>query len=811
MAAMEEPKKRFPYRSLASIAMLVISVFAVGLIATAGRHGTIIGLLERLQIFAPHSEAATARITQVQVGFPAGAVCGKHADGAGRYFKPGAWAPVMVDVTAGPHGLYQLSMSGPPVPTYAYQLVTATSDNDNILSFYPFDLPNLGPNEHARVLTYMRPCATHGDLTVSVRGEFAYDPKSATPDLTTFQHSAKSLDLGDQLILTAGLALPGLQRALDRSNELNTAKYRVAHINSAEPLPAEWYGYDAIDLLVVGTSEPSFVQRLIDQRKQSQALADWVRRGGRLLISTGRNPDVARRLIEKLGLRLPVEIAARTSVRRLDAVETWLRERRPPPLSDVSRGVVIARLKPGRLSETIIAQNNGQAILPIVLRVPCGLGQVTLTAFDLDQAPFNDWSAEGEFWYKLLDVPRPAVATAASPRREAPEQDATDLASMLQHGLEAFADVQGTASHFERDEVRINKVDLVDLDFHSQQMFGSTWFSLLSSRRNDFKIGLDLALPVVGYVQHPAPADKALAKDLGVVPGLDVVSPGWVIGVKGDDWVSQLTGTKNGGGLLSWLARPETGFGGYGRACVQGPVHDSYEYLQSGYEAAGQVAGLERVPIAALRAKSFSGRWVHPLSRKHPLATTDIHRQGDGPIVGTITSRLPADLQDAYLIVGGDPTRHTVFRLGTLVREQPKRLSLKVGEKGSRVAEWLVASATAHSGGKETELPLDMLMRRLMFYGEGSQQDHVLDAPLRYLDQSWRLPLKGEAILVARLAPVEGSEEQVRFCAASAIRLSVFCGEYALKRTIRQDTFVRMFLPVRQEDAGASTSSPRKK
>ena len=817
---MQEPKKRRRFWML--VCGVVLTIFAAinVFLDTARKHATIIDQDELPPLFPPGSKDAPVRITDVRVGFPAGADPGGNAKDAGRYFKPGAWAPVMVDLIAGSKGLHQVWMMSGFWPAFAYQLLTATADNDNILSVYPFELPDLGPNEHARVLTYMRPCATRVDLTLSVREAYGYVSGAAKPDLTMFRkpplirlrQSPESLAMGDHLFLTAGLVLPCLEQALTRSNERNTANYRVAHIDSAEPLPAEWFGYDAVDLLLVGTSDPSFVDRLAGQPKQSAALASWVRHGGRLLVSTGRKPEVAEQLIERLGLSLPVEIAGRTSVPRLDAVETWLRERQPPPLSDVSRGVAHARFKPGRLAETVIAQKNGQAALPLVLRVPCGLGQVTLIAFDVDQAPFKGWPAEGEFWYKLLNVPQPALGPSAGSAREAaPDEGVTDLASILQNRLEAFADLPDAAKHLKGDEVHINKVDMVDVDFHSKRIIGSTWFCLFSAGSHDFTFCLDLALPVAGFIEHPTPADEALAKDLRVVPGLYIVSRGWVSQTeRGDDWMSRISGNARGDGLLSWLARPETGLGGYGRARMQGPVRGHYEYAQNDSKAAGQAAGLERVPTAAGSAKSFSGRWVHSLNPKLPLATTDLHRQGDGSIVGTITNRLPGDLQDAYLIVGGDWTRHAVFPLGTLRRDNPRQVSLKAGAQGKGLTEWLPSIAAPRGRAQETELPLDMLMRRLMFYGEGSRQDHVLDAPLRYLDQSWRVPLKGEAILVGRLAPVQGSVKEVAWGAASPIHLRMFSEATVPDGTMQQDTFVRMFLPLRQ-DAEPGASSTEKK
>ena len=44
-----------------------------------------------------------------------------------------------------------------------------------------------------------------------------------------------------------------------------------------------------------------------------------------------------------------------------------------------------------------------------MVRISCGMGQVTLLAFDLDQGPFQAWEGQADFWYKLLHIPRPTA------------------------------------------------------------------------------------------------------------------------------------------------------------------------------------------------------------------------------------------------------------------------------------------------------------------------------------------------------------------------------------------------------------------
>lgn len=754
-------------------------------------------------------ESSGVHIDDVRIGFSGGAGAG-HGEDSGRLFKPGEWAPAFVDLTAGPDGVSS-GNNGPD-----YQLVIASADNDNIRTVFPLSLPSLKPNEQAHLVTYVKPCGTRDEVTIGVRRKEA-SGTAAAGDLGAgfvMRQSPLSLDVGEHLFVVAGMDVPGLGQALDRSNESNPSKYRIGHLAKSERLPDEWFGYSAVDLLLIGTAHRSFANRLSEQPREKRALAQWLQGGGRLLISTGRHPEEARQIIEQLGLNLPVEIGGQATVPRLDGIEIWLRERQPPPMADLPGGarVQIAHLKPGRAAETVVSQKNAADSFPLVVRTACGLGQVTLVAFDVDQLPFRDWPTEPEFWYKLLNIPRPNpdAAAQAAARRDTPEEAAPDLASLFQNSLEQFPDVPvisyglvaffmfvyiavvgpldyfilrrffkrleltwisfpllvligsglayGTAYRLKGDEVRVNKIDLVDVDFHSKQIYGNSWFSVFSPRNQDFGLTLE---PALGDAKAAAGRDS----------------------------------------LLSWLARPENGFGGYGRTRVQGFVRSSYEYLPRG-------DGLEQVPAAAWSAKSFSGRWTRPLDVRRPPISADLRQNGDGPILGTLTNRLPADIKDAYLIVGGEHTRHTAFFVGDLLRGNTRRVNYKVGEQGMRVAEWLMTEPTADGEPVETA-QLDMLVRRLMFYDESTKQDHAADVPLHYLDQSWRLPLKGEAILIGRLKHASGPIQEVAVGEASPSRL--LFGQTAPPGTMEQDTYVRMVLPLRQEEADRRLDPTREK
>ena len=87
------------------------------------------------------------------------------------------------------------------------------------------------------------------------------------------------------------------------------ARGRVAYADTVESMPTRWFGYGQIDLMILSTSNQAFVEQLMNRAEKSrqEALSEWVRRGGRLVISAGRYHNLAAALLKTLQMDgLPV-------------------------------------------------------------------------------------------------------------------------------------------------------------------------------------------------------------------------------------------------------------------------------------------------------------------------------------------------------------------------------------------------------------------------------------------------------------------------------------------------------------------------
>jgi hypothetical protein len=156
-------------------------------------------------------------------------------------------------------------------------------------------------------------------------------------------------------------------------------------------LPRAPQGYDALRALVL--SEPDLASM---EAEQQDAICDWVRAGGHLVLWPGEGPippssPIATLLPCRIGDVTSVSFADRAAVLRQFGLPqrfaTRLKARKLTPASDA---VVIPILE--------------QRSPPLALRARRGLGDVTVLAFDASGLDFIDNASARKFWEPILQT-----------------------------------------------------------------------------------------------------------------------------------------------------------------------------------------------------------------------------------------------------------------------------------------------------------------------------------------------------------------------------------------------------------------------
>ncbi len=776
------------------------------------------------------ADAPKVVITSARVGLPA------TADGAAPVAKFAAWAPVYVDLQV---------LDSIPEPA---ELVVESPDSDGVTSTLavPLDLSNARPGTavNARQLArfpYVRPAAGAGETTVTVRLKgVAISEPFRVSDL-------RPKDPLTYVVLGLGSRLPGFDLPRPAAGEgettpanvpLRGGRVEVTAIADLDLLPDHWVGYDAADLVVLTTASGDLFEKLFSPAGDHKrpALLEWVRRGGRLVVSVGEKAP----LLAQLGAArefLPAGVKAGAPVRTLNRLPLYWSARESSQTSTMTgsltargAGFPVANLEPSRPGRVLIPPPARQADEKDVVAAQSGygLGRVTVVGFDLDRPPFTEFTSRAEFWDWVLregGAARASVGSEGRPRppSSGPTDDEDELTVALRTHVDTFDGVPvisfgwvavliafylvliGPVEYYLLKRV-LGRVELTWLTFPAIVVTVSVlaYLSALGVKGRDLRVN---AVEVIDVVP-----ERGGGRVYGTT-WFSVFSPridAYAVGVSpAERWAAPGAG---GDPVLGWVGSPRGG-----RASL---LRRRYE-VRTG---PGEVAdGLNGVPIQVWSTKAFGGNWAAALDPAAPVVESRLeHPPGDpAKAVGTFVSRMPfPELTDGVAFYAGQ-----AFPLGTLVPDQEVQLVLDRGqpaaqflqEKGG-LADLLARAPGADrgpagqrpGGGPGSALPpasQGLPLLGLLFHEATLRNDEGViprNASVRRLDQSWRLSPenRGEVIVVARVPVASGPSADLTGGPGSASRvwLKALPGSGPRPPVAgvgRTETYVRVYLPVK--------------
>ena len=680
----------------------------------------------------------TVTIEQVRVGF----------DG---HYRVGFWTPVEATVrceaTTGVTG----------------QLVLSTVDGDNIRTETPSTEVSLAAGEETRLLSYVKFGGAEADLTVA----FVSDGRELTRRQVTpggGNNRAvchKPFRSTQGLMVTLGRSI-GVEDALKRQGSARDDRIELVALSDARQLPDAWYGYEGVDLLVIGPESPGIADFIADDRRLA-ALEEWIAEGGRLLLAPG--DDAAKHFADgqPLARLLPGRLGPMTTLTRVEALESYGGE--PLPYTALAGGR--ANLLAARLLDVQGRMKLREGELALVASAARGFGRISFVAIDLSGPPFVDWNGRRRFVRRLLGLASGAESDDGEEESAGPAAHLglVDLAGQLRGALDQFEGVElspfstvamlavlyialiGPVDYFllrwlgrrmeltwltfslmivlfcggtwwlthrlKGDRLLVNQAELVDVDLASGRVRGTTWFNVFS----------------------PATAHY----DLSVVP-------------RPAGAVSRVAGNGGPQVLLSWQGLPGAALGGMEQA-MAGPAT-----VARAYRLADDRTRLVDVPVPVWSTKSFIARWRATVGS--PL-DVDLHDAGDDEAEGTITNRLDVPLSSCLLVA-----RHWAWNLPDLAPGQTARIErgeqrdlqsllkgFKLIREGDR--DSLIQVATPYD---QSSFDIPSILKQMMFYdaAKGRKYTGLLNRYQSFVDLSSHLEL-GQAVLWAAV-PQPASE-----------------------------------------------------
>ncbi|MGL4550628.1 MAG: hypothetical protein ACRC33_05535, partial [Gemmataceae bacterium] len=503
-------------------------------------------LLLSVLVLAPALHAQAPTVERVRIGLPAG----RGGQEAGRS-RNAQWTPVAVTLKGSAQGN----------PQGAYRLRVESADAEELKYLYPTDVPAIAAGAERTVQAYAVPGGDHTPFTVrleTAEGRLISSKANLTRDPIGIVREQ------DVLFLTLGTGLTQMKRAAEKLDapdkgqeaDFEAGRRQFAFAEDVDAMPDRWFGYSAVDAVVLSTRDPKFVTRLAQESESPRraALLDWVRRGGQLILSVGSSrQEVARELLPRLPL-IDIKVTGSETLKSLPVLTLqWCRL---GVQKATLQNLEVTTLVPGKGVHSLVRDGDR----PVLLEAACGLGRVILVTFDLEDPKFSTWDGQSAFWMRLQQdiapyIPRKGVGKQVR-GLEREVEDRYDLRDRMRSGLESFEEVTpipfgwvalfilfyillvGPIDYFvlkkvfkrlewtwltfpvtvigvsalaylaaysvKGDDLRTNKIDLIDVDLHEpKQVYGQAWFTLFSPRVQAYTVGLE---PAAGTWAGDAPA-----------------------------------------------------------------------------------------------------------------------------------------------------------------------------------------------------------------------------------------------------------------------------------------------------------------
>jgi hypothetical protein len=705
--------------------------------------------------------------------------------GIAEHYKVGQWTPVEITLRGGSEQMTgQVSLTVPDGDGVPSRVVTPPNKPCQVL-----------PGQETSVLLYARFGEINSEATVALRvGDRVVAAKSFTSSMEADAEHYPSAMLAEQrLVVEVGPGSVGIEEAVERADRDSTSMggSAVARVTDVGQLPTRWYGYEGVDAVVISTSRPEMFHKLLaGSSARLEALDQWVRMGGRLVLLVGSQGSEVLHPEAPLARLAPGKLEKMVPLGETGALESYAENASTVPTSGDGR---LSMMAP-RLTDIEGTVEAWQADLPMIVRATRGFGQVVFVAADLDRAPLNQWKDRKLLVARLLGLPAKLdeeISESSVMMRPGFE----DISGQLRSALDEFTGVRlvpfwavvagilvyilliGPADYFflrrlrhmewtwftfplvvivfsagaywlayrlKGDQLRTNQIDLVDVDTAGGMVRGTTWANVFSPRAESYNLGLRPILP-----------DGKTAEDARV--------------------------------LFSWLGLPGEGFGG-----MNSRTAGSSMWRRS-YAFSPELDAMEDVPIQVWSTKSVTSRWS--ASWKDCLKA-DLVRQEDVP-KGRITNSLDFPLEDCLLVYD-----RWAYQLGTLrpgdsreIDSFVERAELKTLLTGRRIVlgendDKLRQQPTLYDAASR-DIPY--IVRAMMFYNAagGLRYTRLSNQYQPFVDFSGLLG-PNCAILVAR-SPGAANP------GAELLR----DGEPLGGEQSRHVTMFRFVLPVRKQGAGA--------
>jgi hypothetical protein len=688
---------------------------------------------------APAQEPTELKIVEAKLGF------------SGVY-KLGCWTPLEV-----------VLQGGDSAQTGMVEAGTRDADGVPTTVFSPPDRPvGVRPGEKTTARLFVRVGQDGASLNVRFRDAAGGEGASRAfmpGELESAGGIRDPLPASDRVVVSFGME--GSLSAVVSSPPSQSGNQPIDHavtLDDAAGFPLEWFGYEGVDAVVLGGARPELYRPLAASPQRIAALAAWVESGGQLVIFCGAAAPELIGPDGPLASLVPGEYDTVTVLRESTPLELFSGSAEP-----INRGRPL-ELQAARLRNTqgkILAYAGADPQeLPLVVRARRGLGEVTFVGLDPDAGPMADWAGRTGLLRQSLRWPAPATASDEQGYGYR-DSASVDMTNQLVSAMDRqFAGIQtapfalvaalvigyilliGPGDYFfvkrvlkrmeltwitfplivlgvslgaywianamKGDQLRVNQVEIVDVDLEAGEAHGTVWTHFFSPRVDSYNL--------------------KLAPSFAGEPGLRQAQPG-------------------AHELVAWLGMPGYGIGGMSGHADQTSLFDV------GYAFAPALDAMLGLPVQEWSTKSLVARWRSQVETPLEAELTALPNE---LVAGSVKNRTGQALHDCVLMHG-----EWAYELGALAADQEFAIDDSLRAVKVQAALGSLADGAGGTSSAERDAPVRLdaysedvgrIARTMMFY-EALGGERYAPAPNRYqsfIDLSDLLAGE-QAILLARV------------------------------------------------------------
>ncbi|MEQ8835837.1 MAG: hypothetical protein RID07_03440, partial [Lacipirellulaceae bacterium] len=291
----------------------------------------------------------------------------------------------------------------------ATALLTVTMpDSDGVPVSYvtpPERLVSVSPGNLTKARLLVRPGQTGAGIKldlVSTEGKLLASRKyisgyEKAPGIIRTGHASTN-----RLIVGIGNQSGMAEIVRNQNNDIEDYATRFAGVEDAASLPLDWQGYEGVDSVVLTTSDPTFYRAMSANSSRLDALNRWVELGGRLVIFCGAEAEELLGKEGPLARFSPGEFAGMAPLRDSSKIERFANVN-----ESINRGRIDLRIpRFASVKGTVLASAGYEpGELPLAVRTRVGLGEVTFVGLDPDAAPLSGWEGRTELLRTALGWP----------------------------------------------------------------------------------------------------------------------------------------------------------------------------------------------------------------------------------------------------------------------------------------------------------------------------------------------------------------------------------------------------------------------